>query len=90
MENPAFAAAMAREIVLTGLHVHPRLAVGDSRRRELLIHSCKKELGAAPNHSDRQTACLGLRRTRRRPLSLDVARQAMASRKADHGWHEGA
>jgi hypothetical protein len=42
-------------MALTGLHVQPRLAVGDVSARQALILLGHEESDAAPNRSDRQT-----------------------------------
>ena len=42
-------------IGLTGLHVQPRLAVGDMSARQAADPSREEESDAAPNRSDRQT-----------------------------------
>jgi hypothetical protein len=53
------------DVALTGLHVQPRLAVGDVSARQVLILP-DEESDAAPNRSDRQTTSVHLGKTRRR------------------------
>ena len=54
---------------LTGLHVQPRLAVGDVSARQALDPSRDEESDAAPNRSDRQTTSVHLGKTHRRGVA---------------------
>ncbi len=55
-----------RDVGMTGLHVQPRLAVGDVSARQAADPSGDEESDAAPNRSDRQTRPPRLGKTRRR------------------------
>jgi hypothetical protein len=54
--KPSLRGGDGRGIGLTGLHVQPRLAVGDVSARQAADPSREEESDAAPNRSDRQTA----------------------------------
>jgi hypothetical protein len=54
--KPGLRGGDGRAIGLTGLHVQPRLAVGDMSARQAADPSDGEESHAAPNRSDRQTA----------------------------------
>ena len=53
--QPGLRGGDGRDVAVTGLHVQPRLAVGDMLARQALILLVRKN-DAAPNRSDRQTA----------------------------------
>ena len=54
--KPSFRSSDRRGVALTGLHIQPRLAVGDVSARQAVDPSLEEESDAQPNRSDRQTA----------------------------------
>src|SRR5262249_50875563 len=64
--EPGLRGGDGRDVALTGLHVQPRLAVGDVSARQVLILLVIEESDDAPNRSDRQTDVCPLGKTRRR------------------------
>ena len=63
--KPSLRGCDGRDVGLTGLHVQPRLAVGDMSARQAADPSDDEESDAAPNRSDRQTNVRPLGKTRR-------------------------